>query len=379
MRRLLFLVGVIVLVDTMFYAAITPLLPDYADRFDLSKTAAGVLAGSYAAGTLAGALPGGLYAARFGARRATLVGLALMSVASLGFAFGQNVLLLDATRFIQGVGGAFSFAGGMGWLVAQTPPERRGAVIGGAMSAAVGGALLGPVLGAIARVLGPELPFGSIAVIATILIVQALRLEAPAPAGRLAPGILGEALLAPRVRGGMVLVLVPALGFGTVNVLAPLELDRLGASGLAIGATFLVAAAIETVVQSLVGRASDRDGRRPVLLRSLVGSVLCALALTLPSAAWVLAPMVVLAVVVIGSLYTPAMALLSDGASGAGLDQGMAFALVNLTWAGGQVLGAIAGSGVAEATSDAVPYLLLAAAMAAALIGVRRRAPAPAV
>jgi MFS family permease len=378
-RRLLFLVGVIVLVDTMFYAAITPLLPDYADRFDLSKTAAGVLAGSYAAGTLAGAIPGGLYSARFGARRATLAGLVLMSVASLGFAFGQNVLLLDATRFVQGVGGAFSFAGGMGWLVAQTPPERRGAVIGGAMSAAVGGALLGPVLGALARAIGPELPFGSVAVIGTILIVQSLRLEAPAPAGRLAPGILRGALVSPRVRGGMVLVLVPALGFGTVNVLAPLELDRLGASGLTIGATFLVAAAIETVVQSLVGRASDRDGRRPVLLRSLVGSVLCALALTLPSAAWVLAPMVVLAVVVIGSLYTPAMALLSDGASGAGLDQGMAFALVNLTWAGGQVLGAIAGSGVAEVTSDAVPYLLLAAAMAAALIGVRRRAPAPAV
>lgn len=379
MRRLLFLVGVIVLVDTMFYAAITPLLPDYAERFDLSKAASGILAGTYAAGTLVGAIPGGLFAARFGARRATILGLLLMGLASLGFAFGQHVLVLDATRFLQGVGGAFSFAGAMGWLVAQTPPERRGAVIGSAMSAAVGGALLGPVLGALARAIGPEVPFGSVGVLAAVLIALALRMDAPAPAGRLAPGILRQALSYPRVRGGMVLVLVPALGFGTVNVLAPLELDQFGASGTVIGATFLVAAAIETVVQTLVGRASDRQGRRPVLLRSLAGSVLCALALTLPSQAWVLAPLVVLAVVVVGSLYTPAMALLSDGASGAGLDQGMAFALVNLTWAGGQVLGAIAGSGVAELTSDVVPYLLLAAALAAALVGVRRQAPVPAV
>jgi hypothetical protein len=53
------LVGAIVLVDTMFYAAITPLLPDLADELDLGKNGAGVLAGAYAAGTLIGALPGG--------------------------------------------------------------------------------------------------------------------------------------------------------------------------------------------------------------------------------------------------------------------------------------------------------------------------------
>ena len=37
------LVGGIVFVDTMFFAALTPLLPDYADEFDLSKAGAGVL------------------------------------------------------------------------------------------------------------------------------------------------------------------------------------------------------------------------------------------------------------------------------------------------------------------------------------------------
>src|SRR3954451_15865917 len=72
-RRLVWLVGAVVLVDTMFYAAITPLLPELADRLDLGKGAAGVLMAAYAAGTPVGALPrGGAGAARRvagGARR----------------------------------------------------------------------------------------------------------------------------------------------------------------------------------------------------------------------------------------------------------------------------------------------------------------------
>ena len=37
MRRLLLLTGTIVLVDTLFFAALTPLLPHYAHRLGLGK------------------------------------------------------------------------------------------------------------------------------------------------------------------------------------------------------------------------------------------------------------------------------------------------------------------------------------------------------
>ena len=49
MRRLLAFVCVVVFVDTLFYAAITPILPELTDRFGLSKTAAGILAAAYPA------------------------------------------------------------------------------------------------------------------------------------------------------------------------------------------------------------------------------------------------------------------------------------------------------------------------------------------
>jgi MFS family permease len=124
-RRLLLLVSAIVFVDTMFYAAVTPLLPHLAREFALSKSEAGILAGSYAAGTLAGALPGGWLAARLGVRPTVPLGLGLMSVSSLGFALAGNPTVLDGCRFVQGVGGAASWAGSLAWLIGAAPRERR--------------------------------------------------------------------------------------------------------------------------------------------------------------------------------------------------------------------------------------------------------------
>lgn len=378
MRRLLLFVGAIVLVDTMFFSAITPLLPRYAARFDLSKTSAGILAGSYAAGAVFGTLPSGWFATRAGSRRTAMAGLLLMSLASVGFAFGHTYVLLTSLRVLDGIGGAFAWTGGMGWLISLTPPEQRGATIGAAMSAALAGVLLGPVVGAVAQGVGPELPFTVIGGVAALLALVALRMPAP-PATIVTKRPFAAALRDERVRTGAVLVLVPALVYGTVEVLAPLALDRLGASGLAIGATFLVAAAIEGVAQVGVGRATDRVGRSLPIRVGFMGTIAFLLLLPLPGVAWLLAVPVVLVCVFSGIVNTPAMTLLSDGVEEIGLDYGLGFAIVNLVWGGGQVLGAICSGALAATTSDTVAYLLLAAICTVTLVTVARRRERPAV
>ena len=124
------LVSAVVLGDTIFYSAITPLLPAYAEELGLSKTGAGLLEASYAAGTLVAAVPAGVLAARVGVRRTVLTGLALLGVSSLVFGLARSVVLLDAARFAQGVGGACSWAGALAWLVRRAPADRRGELIG---------------------------------------------------------------------------------------------------------------------------------------------------------------------------------------------------------------------------------------------------------
>ena len=90
MRRLFWLVAAVVLVDTMFFAAVAPLLPHYSDELDLSKTGAGVLTAAYPAGTFVGALPAGWLAIRWGVKPTLMLGLAMLGLSSLAFAFAAT-------------------------------------------------------------------------------------------------------------------------------------------------------------------------------------------------------------------------------------------------------------------------------------------------
>jgi MFS family permease len=371
-RRLLLVVSAIVFVDTTFYAVVAPLLPRYAEELDLSKASAGILLAAYPAGTLVGAIPSGVLAARFGARRTVLLGLALLAVSSVGFAFAPGEIVLDVSRFVQGLGGACSWAGGLAWLVAVAPPERRGELIGAALAAAIGGALVGPVLGAAAAALGTEPVFGAVAAIAGGLAVAAAttpEAENEVPAG----ASLRRTIAAPRVASGMWLVAVPGLGFGVLDVLVPLRMDHLGASQGAVAAAFLVAAGCEALVSPIVGRLSDRRGPLVPIRAGLLAAATLVLIVPAPERAVLTAALLVATTAALGVFWAPAMALLSGAAEAVGAHQGLAFGLVNLAWASGMVLGAAGGGVLAKATTDAAPYALFAVLCAGTLALVARR------
>jgi MFS family permease len=89
-----------------------------------------------------------------------------------------------------------------------------------------------------------------------------------------------------------------------------------------------------------------------------------------------LAVALVLAVVGTGTLWAPATALLSESADRQGLEQGYAFALVNLAWAGGQIIGGAGGSAAAQFAGDALPYLVCSSLFLVALLVLRLTAAA---
>ncbi len=375
LRRLVLLACAVLFVDTIFYAAIAPILPYYTDRLGLSKGEAGVLTAAYPAGTLLFAIPSGILAARVGVKPTVLVGLNLLGVASVVFAFAQDVVLLDLARFVQGVAGACSWAGALAWLVGAAPAERRGEMTGAALGAAIFGALIGPAIGGLAVGIGPEPVFASTAVLTLALSVWVLRTPAADPGPRQPLRFLFATARRPAVLGAMWLVLLPAMVFGVLEVLVPLRLDALGAGTVAISATFVASAALEALMARWIGRASDRRGRHGPIRAGLAGTIVFALLAPWLTPWWLLAALVVVSGVIFGMLFAPATALLGDAAEAEGLDLGLAYALGNLAWAGGQTLGASGGGGLGEAGGDAVPFALLAILLAGTVVVLGRVVP----
>jgi MFS family permease len=360
MRRLLWLASAMIFFDVAFFAAIAPLLPDYVDQLGLSKAQAGVLSASYAAGTLLASLPAGFVASRVGPKRSVICGLLLLGVSSLVFGLVEEINLLDAARFTQGIAGALIWAGALTWLITSSPEESRGRVIGAALGTAVAGALLGPALGAVAASVGTGPVFGSVLIISLGLAFAASRLpEARAPERQSLREVVATMFSKPIVDGA-VFVAVPSVMFGAIEVLVPLRIDSLGGGHAVIAAGFIGGAALEAVLAPMAGRLSDRIGRRAPYV---AGLTICAVAMIAIALAQTLGA--VLAALIVTSLgaglcFAPALTLLSDIAEASDLHQGFAAGLSNMAWASGQVVGGVGGGVVASRTGYPAPSIAIA-------------------
>jgi len=101
---------------------------------------------------------------------------------------------------------------------------------------------------------------------------------------------------ASRARLGVIFftVLIDLIGFGIVMPILPVYAQRFGAHGIGYGALIFVFSAMQFLATALLGRMSDRIGRRPILLTTMVinaaGYILFAFA---PSYWWLFAARVI--------------------------------------------------------------------------------------
>ena len=241
------------------------------------------------------------------------------------------------TRFAAGVGSACSWTAAVGWLARTAAPERRGELIGFAVSAAVAGAFLGPALGAAAAWIGTGPAFAAVAAACAGLAacVVASR-EPPVEPGRVTlTAALGiRALWVP-----LGLILLAPLLFAVLGVLVPLALGAQGWNAGRLGALYAGSAALEAVVHPLLGRWADRQGALAPISAGLVGAIAVLLGLAAAGQPWLVAGLVVAAAITFGATLVPGMALLTRAADAAGLDSVLAIALANLAWALGHAVG----------------------------------------
>jgi MFS family permease len=371
-RRLVVFVSTVVFIDAMLFGALAPLVPGYAEEFDLSKGGAGLLVGAFGAGALLGGIPGGLAAARYGPKLAVVTGLALLSLASFAFAAAEGPWALGVARFVQGFSSTVTWAGALAWLTVATPRARRGELIGTAFGAAVFGAILGPMFGAVAEAVSVPVSFATVGAVAVALTVWAASRPAVPPEEQ-EPRAVGRAFSDRSFIGGLWLNTLPALLFGMLVVLVPLRLDDGGFTPLAIGAVFLAAGLVEVAVNPILGRFSDRRGRLLPIRVALAASIAVALAFAVARDAYAVSLLAVLAAITFGAFYTPGMALVSDRSEAAGLSQAIGFGIMNTAWALGNMSGPTLAGWLAEAAGDALPYVLGGALCALTLAATGKR------
>jgi predicted MFS family arabinose efflux permease len=376
---LLALVCSLELVDLSLITAITPLLPEYAERLDLTTAETGRIVAAFGFGNVLAALPAAVLCCRIGAKPVALAGLLVMAGGSVGLALADSLLELEAARFVQGAASSTAWGAGIAWLATATPPGRRGRVLGISGAFAVAGTLAGPGVGALAASFGITTVFAAFA--GLVLAVAAWGAATPGvPASRQPLRALAAALRSPRLAFGGWLIFVAGAFLAAQSSIAPLRLDVLGWSAAGIAAIYTAAAALEGGGNLLLGRWIDAGGRRALVLAALAVATALAAVLALPPVEryWPYAIAVGASAAVFGLLFLPALTSLADGADAAGLDHAYGFSLASLAWAPAQVVGALAGGTLAERAGDSVPFGVLAGVTLATLLAFARVGRRPA-
>lgn len=371
-QRTVVLIRVLLGFESVLYSVLTPVLPHYEHAFGASKPAIGVLAAAYPAGMIPGALLGGWIATRAGVRRTTALGLLLFTGAIVAFGFGSDIATLDGLRFVQGIACGCIWGGGLAWVIAISPPERRGAMLGSVFASAIFGTLVGPVLGTVAVATGTGVVFACVGGVSLALTAWTLQHPEPPRAALGAGAPLRVLAKDPRIAIGCWLILLEAGTIGAAGTLLPLRLSRFGASDVAIGVTFVLASLLALRVNPAVGRLVDRRGILLPLSAGLGAMAVLLVLLPLPRSPLVLAGLTVLT---LGGPLTafglPAVSVMTDAIERIGAALAFGSMLFNLAWATGETIGAPAAASVSRATSDAVPLSMLGALMLATLLVVR--------
>jgi MFS family permease len=260
---------------------VAPILPLYALEFGVSYTAAGALITGFAVARLVFSVLGGVAGDRWGARRVTVFGTALLAVSSVTAALAPNYGVLLGSRFIEGVGSAIFATTAFQYLLQVTPRERLGRATAAFQTGLLVGVAIGPFVGGLLAEVGDfRTPFWAYAGLAAVVSVLAWFFIEDLPSrGSSARQVFGAAAKLVRSRSFVSLMLV---GFsmmfmrsGARVTLLPLYAEQEHGFGAGdIGILLSVSALTNLLIVNPAGRFVDSVGRKPVAMVGLTTAAL---------------------------------------------------------------------------------------------------------
>ena len=332
---------------------------------------------------------------RMGRRKPFVVGgLLVFAVANLSFGVATQYWELFVLRAVQGTAAAFTITASLALVNEGSDPGRRGGNMGVYNSFRLVGFGAGPLLASVLVELGPfHLPgnwtlsgfdatflvAGGTALLSTGLVVGLVRdpaehAEAPR---RLSLRVWDRTRrrLDPIFALGLA-TLVMAACMALLSAIEPEVNRRLQQGPVWFAAEFVALIAALAALQPLVGRASDRRGRRPFILAGLVALVPTTILQGVVTAPWEMIGVRMLQGSAGALIFAPALALAGDyakkGASAAQLS--VLTVAFGLGIASGQLT-----AGTFVRYGFAVPFAIGGVLAVGAVVLVHTQVPAPSV
>ncbi|MFQ5877005.1 MAG: MFS transporter [Acidobacteriota bacterium] len=356
-------------VEAFGYGVVAPTLPFLARSFGASDWQIALLVGMYAAPGLVAIIPLSALATRYGRRCLILLGLACLSLASLGFVLAPTYPWLVLARAIQGVAASAVWVGALSAAADLTPDASMGRSLSWITGSWSLGFFLGPFIGGLGAVRTPFLIYAALSLVALLAASLGLPETGRAGARTTMRGIV-RVLRLPAVLASGVATFTLSFYWGVFEAFVPLLLsDEAGAGRLTIGTLFAIATLPSIVLPRLTGYLADRAGdARIITFGLLYASVLTGGFLTLFRSAmplWLLFLMLGLMDVVV---YIPAVALLNRGQDRDG--RVIANASHNLAFSAGFFTGPALGGLVVTLGGRGMAFVMLAAITLAAAVAV---------
>ena len=348
-----------VAMDLLGFGIIIPLLPLYADSFGASATTIGVLFASYSLAQFVLSPVWGRISDRVGRKPVLVVTIVGSAVGSLVLGLAGSLTVLFIGRIIDGASGA-SVAVARATVADVATPDQRPRLMG-LLGAAFGfGFVIGPVVGSLAALGGPEVPFF---LAAAISAVNAVATWVRVPETRVLTEAAGSAGsirdLSATVTRFVILTFIGLTAFAAFEAtFSLLAADRFGVGEAEIGFIFAGIGILLVGTQGgLIGPATRLVGERALIRIGLVMNVVGFLVLSVAETWALLVP--ALAILALGQGFiTPVLASAIAGSAAPGRS-GIALGVQQSAGGLARVVGPAAG-GALFAIGVPVPYVVAA-------------------
>ena len=347
-RKNLFILSFTLVVVTLGFGVVIPIIPFYMEKLGASGTELGLLLASYAVMRLVFAPIWGSLSDRLGRKPIMMIGILGYGLTMMLFGLATELWMLFAARILSGILSSATSPTTMAYIGDSTSEQDRGSGMG-ILGAAVGlGTVFGPALGGLLAGESLATPFfiaGAMSFLALgltwILLPESLPKESRQPAEKKVPlpeiRLWWQALSSPI---GILLGLAFVLTFGLMmfyGIFGLYALERFGFGPKEVGVFFMVVGLVSAVTQGgLTGPITKKWGESPVIKIGMFGSAIALILIGLADNYWSLLVTIGL-FVFITALLTPAISSLTS--KRAETQQGMAMGLSNSFMSLGRIAG----------------------------------------